>query len=731
MKRVALPLLLSLLMLAPLPVAAGTRIAPVADFPARIRAALESGAIDRETAARYWEQAVRQPELLPPEFSVQISPESGGAAKQGAAPALVVRCGTPHLPRPLVPERTAARDAARTALRVVLVGGKVGTVDLPNWIATEHFTIEWGSELTNENGFFPVLDVGPLFDGDPVVGGNGIPDVAERWAAYFEAAFREEVTERRFTHPAFDKFLFPIVLGNSDPNQSIDDIGPFVYGFTQPFFDPELPDDPDLQGLSYIVVNNDFTFLETFGIQNEESTVYPDDPLALLHGGMKVTAGHEFFHMIQFLYDPDFSVFFEGDWWTESTATWMEDEAFDYIDDYYQYFSGGIDREGGGAPAGEGWADRIEDGLAIDVVTASPNQIYGGVVFPKYLQQHVKRDQVGGEEGLLDIWTRLRAGGSLLPTLDAFAVDAGFAGGLSELYLGFGGANAALDQEYEEGANFGAVPIRKDSLTADSTVDTIPGSDPPELIPVPQYLGSTYLGDPTPTAPVGFAFDDVFPVTDWGLSVRLQRTAPVRGLVFGTLTPAGTGSLALPGTAADGELTGAVSFLDSLFQDDPGDDPLYRTLTTPAVLENVPPETVPFLIASGVPGGLNAVWDDAADDTGVAGYVVQVFTPLDEPVLARGLFGPMTEVEIRELDTGTYRVQVHAYDATGNEGPALSVSGVQVVAAEPTPVPLVPIFDQESGVPQELPGSRGIGGPEGIGTDYGLDKICFIGLLGI
>ena len=40
---------------------------------------------------------------------------------------------------------------------------------------------------------------------------------------------------------------------------------------------------------------------------------------------LRVTAAHEFFHAIQFAYDVD-----EDLWFMEGTATWVEDEVYDY-----------------------------------------------------------------------------------------------------------------------------------------------------------------------------------------------------------------------------------------------------------------------------------------------------------------------------------------------------------------------------------------------------------------
>ncbi|MCH7733225.1 MAG: hypothetical protein IIB44_12085, partial [Candidatus Marinimicrobia bacterium] len=47
---------------------------------------------------------------------------------------------------------------------------------------------------------------------------------------------------------------------------------------------------------------------------------------------VQVSVAHEFFHSIQFGYDG-----WEAVWLLEATATWMEDEVFDDVNDNYQY----------------------------------------------------------------------------------------------------------------------------------------------------------------------------------------------------------------------------------------------------------------------------------------------------------------------------------------------------------------------------------------------------------
>ena len=49
---------------------------------------------------------------------------------------------------------------------------------------------------------------------------------------------------------------------------------------------------------------------------------------------LRVTAAHEFFHAIQFAYDVN-----EDIWFMEGTATWVEDEVYDSINDNYQFLA--------------------------------------------------------------------------------------------------------------------------------------------------------------------------------------------------------------------------------------------------------------------------------------------------------------------------------------------------------------------------------------------------------
>ncbi|WP_054692412.1 MXAN_6640 family putative metalloprotease [Geotalea toluenoxydans] len=75
---------------------------------------------------------------------------------------------------------------------------------------------------------------------------------------------------------------------------------------------------------SFITIDNDFSASE-FGTQITEYT-----PLKAL----QITAAHEYHHAIQYGYN-----FFFDIWYAEVTATWMEDEVYDGVNQLYIYIN--------------------------------------------------------------------------------------------------------------------------------------------------------------------------------------------------------------------------------------------------------------------------------------------------------------------------------------------------------------------------------------------------------
>jgi hypothetical protein len=83
--------------------------------------------------------------------------------------------------------------------------------------------------------------------------------------------------------------------------------------------DPNVTDPPPYDFSAYCVVDNDYVGFPGTATDN-----------------LTVTAAHEFFHAVQAAYD-----WYEDQWFMESTATWIEDQVYDAVNDNVQYLSDG------------------------------------------------------------------------------------------------------------------------------------------------------------------------------------------------------------------------------------------------------------------------------------------------------------------------------------------------------------------------------------------------------
>jgi len=135
---------------------------------------------------------------------------------------------------------------------------------------------------------------------------SGIPDYIEEIGDSFEYVYALEVEEMGYNPPPHDD--------NADGPEwdvyikDIDD-----YGYTT--WEHEIPGSPN-RWTTYVTLDNNYNHTETTGLD-----------------GARVTVAHEFFHMIQFGY------YFRGTdiFLMEAASTWMEDVAYDHINDYYYY----------------------------------------------------------------------------------------------------------------------------------------------------------------------------------------------------------------------------------------------------------------------------------------------------------------------------------------------------------------------------------------------------------
>lgn len=229
-------------------------------------------------------------------------------------------------------------------------------------------------------------------DGNPL----NVPDYVIQFGSYFENSWDHEINISGYNPPHTDGTNG----GDSRLDVYIKDIT--YYGYTSVE-----------NGHPYIVVDNDYTFSQK-----------NFDPEGSRNGSMKVTAAHEFFHAIQFFYDDWCD---ECLWWEENTAVWMEDEVFDYVDDYLRYLR-----------------DKL---LNMELPLDDERFMYGGVIWAKFLSETY------GKNIIRDIFERflidaLTAKDAIEYTLNNSHYNSNWSEAMTRFCL------KNLTMNYEEGANY-------------------------------------------------------------------------------------------------------------------------------------------------------------------------------------------------------------------------------------------------------------------------------------
>ena len=168
---------------------------------------------------------------------------------------------------------------------------------------------------------------------------------------------------------------------------------------------------------SYIVIDNDFARSQ-FGTK----------PIS----AARVTAAHEFFHTIQYAYDTR-----EDNWLKEATATWMEDQFADSVNDNRQYLP---------------YSQLAHPGTPLD--TQNGNQQYGNFVFFAYLSQHYGRSIVKS------IWKHAAAfaGGGHEYSAQAIRSALVRHSGMTKVFASYAAANTQPAHFYTEGAAYPTSP---------------------------------------------------------------------------------------------------------------------------------------------------------------------------------------------------------------------------------------------------------------------------------
>ncbi len=156
------------------------------------------------------------------------------------------------------------------------------------------------------------------------VGAGNVPNYVLRCAALMDTVVEIENTTMGYQFPVSDH------LARASENPRFDiylvNLGSKFYGLTNPDTLLYKPVPGIFMVTSYMEISNDYSQLP--GYQSR-----PFDAMA-------VTLAHEYFHSIQWTYDAEEAEYRNNtyhSWFMELSATWMEDEVFDRVNDFFAY----------------------------------------------------------------------------------------------------------------------------------------------------------------------------------------------------------------------------------------------------------------------------------------------------------------------------------------------------------------------------------------------------------
>ena len=180
-------------------------------------------------------------------------------------------------------------------------------------------------------------------------------------------------------------------------------------------FDPTAS---NLDVSAYCVLDNDYSPAEFPGVASGLPA-------------LQVTAAHEFFHAVQFAYNA-----FQDSWLLESTAAWVEDEAFDSVNDNYQYLRSSA---------------LTDPDVPLDTTTFDDDLDsfkYGGWLFFRYVSETLDAAAIRRAIEIGGAPDQLRS----IHAVDRALRQHGSSFGLA--FTGFGASNVRPAAFYEEGAAY-------------------------------------------------------------------------------------------------------------------------------------------------------------------------------------------------------------------------------------------------------------------------------------
>lgn len=279
---------------------------------------------------------------------------------------------------------------------------------------------------------------------------NGIPDQVEKTKRVFEHVWATEIGTMGYRPPKTD-----VNSLNPGPNPKLDvylaDVGShgeFGYCVSDDQNDPHInPASSYEYGdfAVYCVVDNDFGSRQFPEISGSPA--------------LKVTAAHEFFHAVQCAYDC-----YEDRWLAEGTATWIEDEVYDRVNENHRYLrSSALSRPD------------------VPVDLGRNGFQYGAWVFWRFLSEYSSWPE-GDERGpsvVREVWQVADASPYRLYQRDLYSMVAlsvvldDREVRLGDVFVDFTSANLVPQRFYEEGHTYPHAPTWTRKLTSSSrTVST-------------------------------------------------------------------------------------------------------------------------------------------------------------------------------------------------------------------------------------------------------------------
>lgn len=199
----------------------------------------------------------------------------------------------------------------------VVTTGEYTTVAYPQHIETDHFYIEF-SDAFFDDRIYP--------DGD----GNTAPNKFDDMAVALEMGWDEfvKVTGMSYVSPlSVFNYKRIFVLIDSD-NQLISDS---TFGYAG-----VASDDEDEWTFPYIVLNGNYLYQTE---EQKEEEEWDEETETYYYQVMLTTAVHEFFHIIQFSYAPEFVYTYYDVNFAEGSAGWITDEVFPDYEIYQEDLS--------------------------------------------------------------------------------------------------------------------------------------------------------------------------------------------------------------------------------------------------------------------------------------------------------------------------------------------------------------------------------------------------------